>query len=157
MEGDCATNSDPWKRVIFFSLLAKTKSHCNGFCSHDASRPKIQPICGTNSFCCLFFCFHVAGGCYTLNLRLAFFSGRSSCSGRSIHPHMDNRFNSCGRTKRGVSPTHEDDFSAYVWESLCHIWAFSAAATCIVFAACAMGALFSGCSRLKLLVFGHLC
>lgn len=54
-----------------------TKSHCNGFYSHNANAPKIFPsVEQKNAPATLFLAFHVATGCYTLNLWLAFFCGQ---------------------------------------------------------------------------------
>lgn len=101
-------------------------SRCNGFYSHNATRPKIHPAV-EQSLSAPISAFHVASNCYTLNMQLAFFSGQSSCSVQSNHYHMDTRFNSCKRREGGFSPTHERVFH---WEfnsiggSLCHICAF---------------------------------
>lgn len=130
------SNPDPWRRIIFwFFFLTETKSHCNGFCSH---RTKNTPLRGTKSFSSLFLAFHVASGCYTLNLRWAFFCGQSSCCVQSNHPHLDNGFDSCRRREEHFHP-HMKGFSLGILfhprEFVPHM-CFSAAVICILSLKC---------------------
>lgn len=71
--------------------VKETKSLCNGFYRHNA--PKIS-LYGTKSSAPV-LAFHVATGCYTLNLWLTFFCGQSLCCVQSNQSHVDDSFNSC--------------------------------------------------------------
>lgn len=122
---------DGRRRIIGF--LTETKSHCNGFYSHNANAPKIHPSVEQN-LSAPFLAFHVGSGCYTLNLWLAFFCGQSSCSVQRNHPPLDNEFNSCRRREEDFHP-HMKELSL---EILFHLREFgqhmciSAVVICIV-------------------------
>lgn len=133
------SNPDLWRHIIFFLLLTETKSHCNGFYSHSATAPKIHPSVEQN-LSAPFLASHVAGGCYTLNLRLAFFCGQSSCSVQSNHPHLDNGSDSCRRGKGGFSPTHERVFigNSVPSEGVCATYGLFAVVICILITVCSI-------------------